>query len=165
MRLSRYIVRRFNRSSPRVFSFFMNLYPPYVFFGVKVAFSADFLMCRLRIANRFYFKNGHGTMFGGAILAASDPIPAVQFSRIFPKTQVWTKAHEVVFRKPARSRLLADITLTPDDISLVKSDLKREGKHIRTYAYVLTDESKEIVAEVRSTVYIRNPRHSVFLTR
>ncbi len=165
MRLSRYIARRFNRSSARVFSFFMNLYPPYVFFGVRVHFSDNFYTCKLSLANRFYFKNGHGTIFGGAILAATDPIPAVQFSRIFPKTQVWTKAHEVIFRKPGRTKLHAHITLSPEEMLQVKSDLKNEGKHIDTYTYVLWDESKDVVAEVRSTVYIRNPRHSVFLSR
>lgn len=165
MRLSRYLAKRFNRSSARVFGFFMNLYPPFFFFGVRVRFSEDFRTCRLRIANRWYYKNGHGTMFGGAMLAATDPIPAVQLSRIFRKTQVWTKGHELIFRKPARTNLYATITLEEDQIKQIKLDLRKDGKHIKVYTYALFDPSGELVAEVRSTVYMRNPRHSVFLSQ
>lgn len=104
-------------------------------------------------------------MFGGAMLAATDPIPAVQLSRIFRKTQVWTKGHELIFRKPARTNLYATITLEEDQIKQIKLDLRKDGKHIKVYTYALFDPSGELVAEVRSTVYMRNPRHSVFLSQ
>lgn len=165
MKFYRHIARKFNASSARIFGFFMNLYPPFVFFGVKVRFSPDFYTCNLRISNRFYFKNGHGTMFGGAILAATDPIPAVQLSRILRYTQVWTKAHEVVFKKPARTSLRAEIQLSDQQLSEIKEFLRNDGKCVHVFHYSLFDKQGDVVAEVKSQVYLRNPRHSLFLSK
>jgi acyl-coenzyme A thioesterase PaaI-like protein len=164
MSITRYLTQKFHRSNAKVFGFFMNLYPPFIFFGIRIKFTPDFLQCNLKISNRWYFRNGHGTMFGGAMLAATDPLPAVQLSKIFRKHHVWSMTHHVKFKKPAKTKLSAKIVLNDQEIIHIKETLKKHGKSINTFSYLLFDTQNEIVAEINSTVYIRNPRHSLFLS-
>lgn len=117
----------------------------------------------MKIGFRWYFINGHGSMFGGAMLAATDPIPALQLSRIFPKMVVWSKAHDIVFKKPALSKLTTQVMLEDYRLQQIGEILRKEGKYVGSFHYPLYDVKGDIVAEVRSTVYLRNPRHSTFL--
>jgi hypothetical protein len=104
-------------------------------------------------------------MFGGAMLAATDPLPAVQLSRIFRYSQVWTKAHEVIFKKPAKTLLLGEVRITEDQLAEIKERLIHEGKCIYSFSYCLFDRQGDAVAEVKSQVYLRNPRHSLYLSK
>ncbi len=58
---------------------------------------------------------------------------------------------------------MAKVQLDLQEIKQIKESLKKNGKSINTFSYLLFDTQNEIVAEINSTVYIRNPRHSLFL--
>src|SRR5690606_12718048 len=106
------IAQKALKTNHKTFGILMGLYPAFLFFGIKVRFSEDFLEAHLRLPVRWYFKNGHGTVFGGAILAASDPFPAVMLSKKIPGSLTWTRAHSVEFIKPGKKRLYGKVILT-----------------------------------------------------
>jgi hypothetical protein len=150
-------------AGPIWFGRFLELYPPFLFFGMSIKFSKDFHTCKIKLPFRWYLKNGHGSMYGGAILAASDPFPALILSRLIPWAITWTKQHEVIFKKPVRSNIFAEIVISQQELDLVRTALKTHGKFIKTYSYHFYNDKSEEMAEVRSTIYMKNPRHSSFL--
>lgn len=156
----RKISKRVLRSSPATFGRLMGLYPPFWFMGVRVRFSEDYLVADIRLPRRWYLRNGHGTVFGGAILSASDPFPAIQFAKLMPWALTWTKSHSVDFIRPARSVLTATVRISRADVEAAEAALRDEGRYKSSHTYVFTDKWGQTVAQVESTVYMRNPRHT-----
>lgn len=150
-------------TNQKVFGRLLNLYPAFFFFGATVKFDNDFLEAKIRLPLRWYYRNGHGTFFGGAILAVSDPFPAIMLSKAMPWSQTWTKSHSVDFLKPGKTTLYAHITLELNDIVEAKEALEKEGKFIRVFEYYFKDKLGNEIALIKSTVYMRDPKHPRFL--
>jgi acyl-coenzyme A thioesterase PaaI-like protein len=161
----RKIAKRILGTGHKTFGILMGLYPAFLFFGVRVRFSKDFLQATLYLPVRWYFRNGHGTIFGGAILAASDPFPAIMFSKNLPWALTWTRGHEVEFLKPGKKRLRGIVNLTLEEIEEARQQLVLHGNFRKTYHYHFLNEENEIIALVHSTVHMRNPRHSRYTSK
>jgi len=146
-------------TNEKVFARLLNLYPAFFFFGATVKFEKNFLGARIRLPLRWYYRNGHGTFFGGAILAVSDPFPAIMLSKALPWAKTWTKSHSVDFLKPGKTTLYAHITIQEEDIASAKEALETEGKYIKTFEYYFKNKDGDEIALIKSTVYMGNPKH------
>ncbi len=153
------------KSNEWTFGRLMGLYPPFMFFGTSIRFYNNFLEARIQQPLRWYFRNGHGTIFGGAILAVSDPFPAIMFSKRTPWALTWNKDHHVNFIKPGKSKLYAHIRISQELLQNAHDALNREGRFIHTFHWSFDDIQGEVVAEVSSTVYMRNPKHERYTNR
>lgn len=160
-RFSKFILK----SNEWTFGRLMGLYPPFLFFGTSIRFNNNFLEARIRQPLRWYFRNGHGTIFGGAILAVSDPFPAIMFSRRTPWALTWNKDHHVTFQKPGKSTLYAVVTIEPELLIKAHSKLEEDGRFIHTINWSFKDKNDEVIADVSSTVYMRNPKHERYKNR
>ena len=142
-----------------VFERLLNLYPAFLFFGAGIKFNDAFTSVKIRLPLRWYTRNGHGTFFGGAILAVSDPFPAIMLSKAIPWASTWTKAHGVEFLKPGKTTLFAQIEIEADFIQSIEKQLRQDGKFVHTFQYYFLDKRGDKIALVSSTVYMRNPKH------
>lgn len=156
------ISKRVLKSNARVFGRLLSMYPAFLFFGARVRFGEEFHKATLRLPLRWYFRNGHGTFFGGAILAISDPFPAIMFAKCIPWAKTWTKTHQVDFLLPGKSTLFAEIQINPLEIIEIENILTEKGKYINTYQYYFCNKEGEQIALVTSTVYMRNPKFEKF---
>lgn len=152
------ISKRVLKSNERIFGRLLSMYPAFLFFGARVRFAKDFHQATLRLPLRWYFRNGHGTFFGGAILAISDPFPAIMLAKCLPWAKTWTKTHQVDFLLPGKSTLFAEINISPAEIREMEEILKEKGKYINTFQYYFCNKEGDQIALVTSTVYIRNPK-------
>lgn len=135
-----------------------NWYPAFRRTGARVEFIAeDLLELRVRIPLNRATRNLHGTIYGGTMYAAVDPLHAVLLARhLGPGFHVWMKAARIEFRRPGRSDLLATARVTPGELEEIRSALHHTPKVDRDFSLALTDPAgSHVAARVTATVHIR----------
>jgi hypothetical protein len=140
----------------RAFRWGFNLFPAYRGTGGRVIYAAaDFHEVRVKLPLNWRTRNYVGTIYGGSIYGAIDPIYMLMLMRILgPGYVVWDKAANVRFRKPGKGTLFADFLLTADEIIEIK-DLAENARSIdRIYKVELKDKSGVVHAQIEKTLYI-----------
>ncbi len=137
----------------------LQIYPMFLFLGLKIRIPADFRTVDIEVPFRFYLKNNTGVMFGAAMSTASDPFPALLLQKIFgPSTAAFTARHTLDYLRPARSAVRMHLALQDDDIRDFARMLKDKGSARKTFRYYFTDDEAKRVARVTSTAYLRDVR-------
>lgn len=142
-----------------------NLYPAFWGTGAKVIFIAeDMRTIRIKLPLNFRTRNIHGTLFGGAMYAAIDPIyPILIKVGLGAGYIVWDKAGAIRYRKPGRSALFAECSMSGDELALLKSRLDTEPSVDVDREIELVDAAGVIHAVVRKTIYVA--RKEAYLVR
>ncbi len=144
------------RENQKFQTLILELYPPFFFMGVKIlSISKDYRHLKVRLPLRRYGTNHNGTMFGGFICSASDPLAALMCSKIFKNTEVWTQAHKVDFLRPGRTDLTIEIQITDDDLEAIQTGLNDHAKVSRSFQYDIRDSNGKLVARVLNTVHLK----------
>jgi acyl-coenzyme A thioesterase PaaI-like protein len=157
------LLRRRVRSSPRLARFFMNLWPPLLGSGIRVAdVSSDYRHVRVELPLRFYNANAVGTQFGGSIYAMTDPFYMLMYIRALgPEYVVWDKAARVEFLKPGRRRLVAEFHLSDEDTEETRRRTADGSKHVFDKEVLVHDDEGVLVARVTKTLYVRKKERPV----
>ncbi|MEQ1761945.1 MAG: DUF4442 domain-containing protein [Pyrinomonadaceae bacterium] len=133
-----------------------NLFPAYRGTGGRVIYIAgDWHEVKVKLPLNWRTRNYVGTIYGGSIYGAIDPIYMLMLMRILgPGYVVWDKAAKIRFRKPGKGTLFADFLLTPNEIREIK-DLAENARSIdRIYNVELKDREGLVHAEIEKTLYI-----------
>lgn len=145
----------------KTFKWGFNLSPMYRRSTAKITSVSDDLM-KVKIKLPLNYKNGNfvGTMFGGSMFSALDPIPMVQLMIILGKDYiVWDKSAEIFFKSPGKETLIATFEFSVEEIIDIKNRVKTdyEVEIIKTTQLVNQSDSK-LVCEVRKpyTLLIKN---------
>ena len=87
-----------------------NLYPPYLFTGIKVACIApDYRYVRVEMPLRLYNRNYVGTHFGGSLSAMTDPFYMLMVMHNLGHDYiVWDKAGTIEYRKGTSEQVCAE---------------------------------------------------------
>ena len=134
-----------------------NWHPAYRHSGGRIVYIDETLReVRLRLPLNRGTRNLNGTIYGGSIYAAVDPIHAVMLvSLLGPSEYVcWTKEAAVRFRRQARTALTATIRLDPAEVDAVRAAVERVGKVERRYPVELFDANGHLCAECDILVHI-----------
>jgi hypothetical protein len=134
-----------------------NLVPCYWSTGAKILhISHDYRFTRVKIPFGWRTRNMVGTLFGGSMYSATDPVYMTLFMRILGKRYlVWDKAATIRYKKPARGDLFADFTITEEAIQSILADLERESKVDRTFLVQLADAQGVVHAEIEKVLHFR----------
>lgn len=140
----------------RRFRWLFNFFPAYRGTGGRVIYiSDDFHEVRIKIPLSWRTRNYVGTIYGGSIYGAVDPIYMLMLMRIIGDDYVvWDKAAKIRFKKPGRETLYADFLLTPDEISEIKRLAETEKSIDRVYNLELKDKNGVVHAFIEKTLYI-----------
>ena len=140
----------------RVFRWKFNLFPAYRGTGGRVTYvSDDYREIRVKIPLSWRTRNYVGTIYGGSMYGAIDPIYMLMLMKILgPGYTVWDKAAKVRFRKPGKSTLFADFKLTSDEIIAIRELAERARSIDRIYNLELKDTAGVVHAEIEKTLYI-----------
>lgn len=115
----------------------------------------DWYEVRVKLPLNWRTRNYVGTIYGGSIYGAIDPIYMLMLVRILGDDYVvWDKAAKVRFRKPGRTTLFADFRLDPDEIRKIKQAADTVRSIDRIYHVELKDGDGVVHAEVEKTLYI-----------
>lgn len=94
-------------------------------------------------------------MFGGAIAALADPIPALACNRVYPGHTVWTRAMSLDFRREGRTDLELRFDLDPAQEAEIRAELARRGRSTPSFEFGFWDTAGRLCVQVKNTVAIR----------
>lgn len=141
----------------RAMRWMFNLFPAYRGSGARVTYiAADFREIRVKLRLSLRSRNYVGTIFGGSMYAAVDPMYMIMLLKILgPGYIVWDKAATIRFRKPGRSTLFATFTLDDAELDAIRAATASGEPVNRTYNVDLADADGVIHASIEKVIYIK----------
>lgn len=139
----------------------LNWFPAYRATGARIIHvSPDLQHAVVRLPLIRRTKNGAGTLYGGSLYSATDPIFAMLLAMNLGRDFVlWDKAASIRYRRPGRETLLAAFTITDEDIAIVRETVAREGQCDRTFQVQFRDGQGVVHVEIEKTIYIACKDH------
>src|SRR5829696_2110786 len=140
----------------RMFRFWFNFFPAYRGSGGRVTYIADdFREIRVKIPLSWRTRNYVGTIYGGSMYSAIDPIYMLMLIRILgPEYVVWDKAAKIRFRKPGKGTLHVEFLITDEEIDEIKRLADEQRSVDRVYDVELKNKDGVLHASVEKTLYI-----------
>jgi acyl-coenzyme A thioesterase PaaI-like protein len=134
-----------------------NWFPAYRGTGARITYIAhDFREIRIRLPLGLRTRNYVGTIFGGSMYGAVDPIYMVMLIRnLGPGYVVWDKAASIRFRRPGRTTLHARFVIDGAELESIRQALSQSPTLDRTYSVDLTDAGGTVHATVEKVIHIR----------
>lgn len=141
----------------RVQRYGFNRFPAYRGTGGRVTFiSHDWREVRVEIPLARRTRNYVGTIFGGSMYAAVDPIYMLMLIRCLGEGYVvWDKAAAIRFLRPGRATLRATFRLPEEETDAIRSALESARSVDRVYTVGLVDGQGTVCAEIDKTLYVR----------
>src|SRR5262249_49327548 len=118
--------------------------------------ASDYREVRVRLPLSWRTRNYVGTIFGGSLYGAVDPVYMIMLIHILgPGYTVWDKAASIRFRRPGRTTLYAHFLLREDESRTIRELAEKSPSIDRVYRVDLVDAAGVVHANVEKTVYIR----------
>lgn len=133
-----------------------NFFPAYRATGGRLIYvAADFSEIHVALPLTLWTRNYVGTIFGGSLYGAIDPIYMLMLIRILgPEYVVWDKAATIRFRKPGRSTLYARFVLSEEEVRTIRELAAQNPSVDRVYPLELVDKDGVVHASFEKTLYI-----------
>ena len=146
--------------SPGTIRRLINLWPPFLFSGIRIVRVADDwrrLDAELRL--RWWNRNALGTMFGGSLFALMDPFyPLLMQHHLGRGYNIWTKSAVVEFLSPGRSVARATFLLNGEIVEEIRAATEGGGKCEPQFLAVVSDPEGKVIARANLTFHIRRVR-------
>lgn len=148
------------RVTPRLLRIALNLWPPFLGAGIRVArISDDWRYVRVELRHGLANRGAFGTHFGGSLYAMTDPFPALQLVQLLgPDYQIWDRAAQIDYLRPGRGRVHAEIRVPAEEVDRLRAAAATGEKQLPSYDVEVRDRDGELVARVQRTVYVRLKR-------
>lgn len=133
-----------------------NLFPAYRGTGGRITYIADdFREVRVRLPLSWRTRNYVGSIFGGSLYGAVDPVYMIMLIKLLGRGYVvWDKMAEIRFRKPGRSTLYATFRIDDEELQAIR-EAARNGPVDRVYGVDLVDKDEVVHATITKTIYVR----------
>ena len=140
-----------------IFKYGFNISPMYKrSTGKLIEVSDDLLHVKVKIPISYKNKNYVGSIFGGSLFSATDPVLMIQLMQILGNDfVVWDKNSNIQFKRPAKENVFANFDLTQDEIQSIKKRVLEEKEIDLVKEISITNKDKSTVfATVSKTIYI-----------
>ncbi len=133
-----------------------NFFPAFRGTGGRLTYIAhDWSEVHVRLPLNWRTRNYVGTIYGGSMYGAVDPMYMVMLIKLLgPEYVVWDKAATIRFRRPGRSTLEARFVVTPELLAEIRDRLEREPKLERTFTIELKGQDGAVHAVVDKIIHI-----------
>jgi hypothetical protein len=134
-----------------------NLFPAYRGTGGRVTYIAgDFREVRVKLPLSLRTRNAVGTIFGGSMYGAVDPIYMIMLMRLLGRDYVvWDKTASIRFRKPGRTTLRATFRIDETELEAIRAATATGEPVDRTYNVDLIDAEGIVSASIEKVIYVR----------
>ncbi|MEJ2011738.1 MAG: DUF4442 domain-containing protein [Anaerolineales bacterium] len=150
------------RWTPRRLKLILNIYPPFLFAGIRVTkISPDWR--ELRVSMRLYWfnRNAVGTHFGGSLYSMVDPhIMLLLMQLLGSEFTVWDKAAGIEFHKPGTGTVSCVVRITDEDLAEIRRKTESGLPFRPTYVLAIVDDEGDPVATVTKELHVRR-KHPV----
>ena len=120
--------------------------------------SEDLFNIRIKLPLSYRNRNYVGSIFGGSLFAAVDPIPMIQLMYLLGNDfVVWDKSAEIFFKRPAKEDLYAQFTYTLEEVASIQEQVAQQQEINIVKTTQLTNKDGSVVfCEVQKTIYVAN---------
>lgn len=135
-----------------------NLFPAYRGTGARITYLApDWSEVRIRVPLSWRTRNYVGTIYGGSMYGAVDPIYMLMLiKRLGAGYIVWDREATICFHRPGRTTLHARFVLPDDEVAAIRDALPAPGDRIdRSWTVELRDAEGTVHATVEKIIHIR----------
>ena len=134
-----------------------NFFPAYRRTGARITYIArDLHEIHIKLPLTWRTRNYVGTMFGGSMYAAVDPVYMLMFIKLLgPEYIVWDKSATIRFKRPGRSTLRAKFVIGKSEPEEIRNELKGKDKLDRTYRLELVNEDGTACADIEKVLHFR----------
>jgi hypothetical protein len=134
-----------------------NFFPAYRRTGARITYiAADWREVHIKLDLNWKTKNYVGTIFGGSMYGAVDPIYMVMFIKLLgPKYIVWDKAASIQFKRPGQSTLQTKFKIEEAELTYIRETLQTQNKLERTYQIELIDKEGFTCAVVDKIIHFK----------
>lgn len=135
-----------------------NLFPAYRGTGARITYLApDWSELRIRVPLSWRTRNYVGTIYGGSMYGAVDPIYMLMLiKRLGAGYIVWDREATIRFHRPGRTTLHARFVLPDDEVAAIRDALPAPGDRIdRSWTVELRDAEGTVHATVEKIIHIR----------
>ncbi len=147
---------------PVLFKYGFNWSPMYRRTTARVVEVApDFMRIKVKLPKSYKNINYMGSIFGGSMFAAVDPIPMTQLVQLIGDSYVvWDKKAQIQFKRPAHETLYATFNYSTQELDEIKRRVKEEREIEIIKTTFLTNSSKSITyCQVDKTIYIASKNY------
>ncbi len=126
--------------------------------GKIMVVSDDLLTVKIKIPISYKNKNYVGTIFGGSLFSATDPIFMIQLMYILGEDYVvWDKNATIKFKRPARENSYVDFIFTDIEILQIKKQVleKKEIDLVKEIKIINKDASVVYAEVLKNHIYCR----------
>ena len=133
-----------------------NIFPAYRRTEARICFISDDLKeVHVKLGLKWTTKNYVGSVFGGSIYGALDPIYMVQLINILGnKYVVWDKSATIKFIRPIKHLVFARFQISDNLLSEIKNEIELNNEMEIELSAQFSDESEETYAKVTQKLYI-----------
>jgi acyl-coenzyme A thioesterase PaaI-like protein len=140
----------------RLYGFVLNFFPTYRRTGGRATFiAADFSDVHIRLKLGWGTKNYVGTMFGGSMTSAADPVYMIQLMQLLGKDYVvWDKSAHIQFKRPGDRTLYIRFLITDELLANIKERVLTEQEFDIELSTNWVDKEGTVYAKVSKVLYI-----------
>ncbi|MFY0604153.1 MAG: DUF4442 domain-containing protein [Flavobacteriaceae bacterium] len=153
--ISKYLLKVFNKKT--IFKHGFNLSPMYRRSTGKLTYVSDDLH-EVKIRIRLSYKNSNyvGSIFGGSLFSATDPVLMVQLINILGDDYVvWDKESTIKFKQPAKETVFANFLFTEEEVTAIKNSIKKDNElDIHKVIHITDKDRQSVYAEVSKIIYV-----------
>ena len=145
----------------RLDRWYLSWFPAYRGTGGRPTFVRhDYKEVRVKLPLNWRTRNYVGTIYGGSIYGAVDPVYMIMLMKVLgPSYVVWDKAAAIRFRRPGRTTLFATFLLTDAVVDGIRKELESVEKLDRHFTVELKDASGEVHAIIEKTINVRKRKN------
>lgn len=124
--------------------------------GKIIEVSEDLFNVKVKIPISYKNKNYVGSVFGGSLFSATDPIFMIQLMNILGNDYVvWDKSAEIKFKRPAKENSYVDFVFSEDEIQQIKERVEEEKEiDLQKEIKITNKDASTVYAEVSKIIYI-----------
>ncbi len=136
--------------------FVFNLFPAYRRTGGRVTYiSGDYKELHIAVKLNWKTRNYVGTIFGGSMFGAADPIYMIMLIRLLgPAYVVWDKAADIHFVRPGTGKIKACFKVTDQEVEEVKAAIAKNGEGDFQFTVAYTNREGKVVAKITKNLYV-----------
>lgn len=148
-------------SRRQIFRYGFNISPMYRrSTGRLISVSENLQNVKIKIPLSIKNRNYVGSIFGGSLFSATDPIFMVQLINILGDDYVvWDKNAKIKYRRPAKSTAYATFDISSQELENIKTTVAKQGEMDFIKTLNITDGNKTVFAELIKTIYIADKNY------
>lgn len=144
--------------SPRAYRMLFNIFPPYLFGGVRVrSIAEDWTSVHVTYSVRPWNRNNpNRAAFGGTLYSMTDPFFGIMaYGQLGRGYRVWNTVGGIEFISPGRGTVSATMSLTSVEIDAIRDATRDGGKSITDHSTDIVDAQGRLVARASQKLYAR----------